>query len=555
MNTPLEVTQKNLKGIGTRDCERWRNPIFAKYRYFGGYIARHYQYISTTQDYISANRWLVQIQPKMKLSDTSLYLDSPAEELWDYCKALAREMERTIHHAFRQGNKQLALATIQTLVKNKGIQIEWPIDPQPTNLIPILARLCHPSWWRGKFKSLQSQSLESLCRSMGLVSKHSGAGIYISDFNFTRYLFNARQNLKFLQAMEATNEDGDTFTLAELSDLSTSNPTIRRGELMMRSRGAEEYAVTQNHHGVLFTVTTPSKYHCTLSSGKQNPKYAELSPIDGQTQLNKVWARVRAAWARQGIAPYGFRVVEPQHDATPHWHLWLFMPEEHLEQATAIFRHYSLEEDGNEPGAQEHRFDAKPIDPSKGSATGYIAKYISKGIDGHGIDKDLYGKDANSSAQRIKAWASTWNIRQFQPIGMPSVTVWRELRRISAEDVDQSVLFEATKAADSGDWLAFVEVMGGMNCKREDRPIRPLHIKRPEENRYGEITKQLKGLICLSEAIITRLHCWTIKPVRANQSDKSEDAKLSAMASNLAAINAPDLRAPPSNPATLDLCQ
>ena len=555
MSNSLISVHSMLKGVGTIECEKWRNPIFAKYRYFGNYIAWHYQHLCKTTDYISANRWLVQIQPKMKLADTSLYLDSPAEELWDYCKAFAREMERTIHHAFGQGNQQLALATIQTLVKNKGIHIEWPIDTQPTNLIPVLARLCHPSWWRGKFKSLQSQSLESLCRSMGLVSKHSGAGIYISDFNFTRYLFNARQNLKFLQAMEATNEDGDTFTLAELSDLSVSNPKIRRGELMVRIRGAEEFAMSQNHRGVFFTLTTPSKYHSTLSSGSQNPKYAELSPADGQAYLNKVWSKVRAAWGRKGITPYGFRVAEPQHDGTPHWHLLLFMPEENLELATNIFKHYALEEDGNEPGAKKHRFDVKEIDPSKGTASGYIAKYISKGIDGHGIDEDLYGKDAKTSAQRVKAWASTWKIRQFQSIGMPSVTVWRELRRISTEDVDQSVLFEATKAADDSDWLAFVKVMGGMNCKREDRPIRPLHIKRPEENRYGEITKQLKGLICLSEAIVTRLHCWTIRPARANQSDKSEDAKLSAMASNLAASNAPDLRAPPSNPATLDLCQ
>jgi len=63
------------------------------------------------------------------------------------------------------------------------------------------------------------------------------------------------------------------------------------------------------------------------------------------------------------------------------------------------------EEDGNELGAKEHSFDAKPIDPSKGSTAGYIAKYISKGIDGHGIDKDLYGKHAKSSASRVKAWA------------------------------------------------------------------------------------------------------------------------------------------------------
>ena len=45
----------------------------------------------------------------------------------------------------------------------------------------------------------------------------------------------------------------------------------------------------------------------------------------------------------------------------------------------------------------------------------------------------------------------------------------------------------------------------------------------------------------------------TIKPAKTNQSDKLDDAELSAVASNLAAIHAPDLRAPPSNPATLDL--
>jgi hypothetical protein len=40
-----------------------------------------------------------------------------------------------------------------------------------------------------------------------------------------------------------------------------------------------------------------------------------------------------------------------------------------------IIEKYSFEEDGYEKGASENRCDFKLIDPKKGSATGYLAKY------------------------------------------------------------------------------------------------------------------------------------------------------------------------------------
>ena len=54
-----------------------------------------------------------------------------------------------------------------------------------------------------------------------------------------------------------------------------------------------------------------------------------------------------------------------------------------------------------------HRFTYKPIDKTKGSAIGYIAKYISKKNDGYSIDLDEKGLDAKLSAERVIAWAST----------------------------------------------------------------------------------------------------------------------------------------------------
>lgn len=113
---------------------------------------------------------------------------------------------------------------------------------------------------------------------------------------------------------------------------------------------------------------------------------------------------------------YGFRIAEPQHDGTPHWHLLLFVGPEHRTTLRKIMRHYALQEDGNEPGAHKHRFKAVPIDWSRGTATGYIAKYISKCIDGFGLDKDLNGYDIGQSIVRVEAWASAWSIRQTEII-------------------------------------------------------------------------------------------------------------------------------------------
>ena len=261
-----------------------------------------------------------------------------------------------------------------------------------------------------------------------------------------------------------------------------------------------------------YTITAPSRMHARrFKSGTANPKYDGTNPRQAQEYLTKLWSQIRAKLARNGLDYYGFRVVEPHHDGCPHWHLLLFMTKESINPISSILRGHALREDGKEKGAQKYRFDRVIVDPKKGSATGYIAKYISKNIDGFGVGDDFYGNDAKNSAQRISAWASIWGIRQFQQLGGPPVTLYRELRRIQGNQLS-GLLLDAWEAADKSNWEVFIKLMGGPTASRKDCPLKIGRQWSDEPNHYLE-PKGFKiiGVELGNVLLPTRIHQWTVK--------------------------------------------
>ncbi|HDU3831658.1 TPA: replication endonuclease [Klebsiella aerogenes] len=393
---------------------------------------------------------------------------------------------------------------------------------QAEDALRAIARLQKEKWWLSKIRRIHDRWREHLMIATGYVSKV--ASPYCSDPCFREWVAQKKANLEFLNAMELEDQDtGERSSLLDKVMGSVSNPKIARHELMVRMRGFEDMANEMGLVGMFYTLTAPSRYHSThVQSGRRNDKYRDASPRNTQKYLCKVWSRVRAKWGREGIRTFGFRVAEPHHDGTPHWHLLLFLRPEEAECATAIFRKHALREDGGEPGAQEHRFTVTPIDEKFGSATGYIAKYISKNIDGYGMDGELddeSGQPVKEMAKRVRAWASRWNIRQFQQIGGAPVTTWRELRRLGSRELVLHPELEAARAAaDAPDWPGYTNAQGGPFVPRDCLRVRLNYEYTEDGNDYGDTVAKITGIYCPyscgDSVIFTRTTDYKIVPKR-----------------------------------------
>ncbi|MFM1017789.1 replication endonuclease [Yersinia enterocolitica] len=412
----------------------------------------------------------------------------------------------------------------------KPDQPDKPVDR--TIYYSAIARLINADWWEGKLWRLRNDWRESQLRAAGLI--HKRAAPYISKEALADWIEQKRRNREFFKRHELVDDEGNTVSLEAMVDASISNPTIRRHELMARMKGIELVAQSRDDVGMFYTITCPSKYHANNQSGHANPKWNYTTPSQAQAYLTKLWRNITSKLGRENLRVYGFRVAEPHHDSTPHWHLLLFMKPQECHAITEIMRAYAVKTDRAELGKRTSaRFTAKRLDPKKGSATAYIAKYISKNIDGYALDGELdheTGKPLKETARFAMAWASRHRIRQYQPIGTPPVTVWRELRKLSNQLVTtlkisgtyqrgkqllaDPAMDAVTAAADAGCFATYIMKQGGVLIPREDYTVRIAYQDNEQPNAYGEITEKIFGIYSplLGEAsrICTRLKSWKI---------------------------------------------
>ncbi|PHM74294.1 replication endonuclease [Xenorhabdus kozodoii] len=392
--------------------------------------------------------------------------------------------------------------------------------PSVDQLCSGMLRMMSSRWWYFRLKRLRDIQSEHMAIAVGQVQQ--AASPYVSRQALREWLEQKRRNREFFKHFDLENEEGERISLAETVVHSNANPAIRRCELMVRMRGFEDIANKMNCVGEFYTITAPAKYHAVQHKGGFVKSWNGATPRDTQRYLCRVWAKIRAALARSGINVFGFRVVEPHHDGTPHWHMVLFMLPEYLQQVRSLLEHYACQEEQGElqdDEAKKARFDYRAIDPSKGSATGYIAKYISKNIDGYALEEEKdheTGEFLRDMAKSVTAWASRWRIRQFQQIGGAPVSVWRELRRLRQVRLPDHKINSVLQAADEGNWVAYTQAQGGPWVSRRDLVIRLSYKNIPFGSPYGEDVQSIQGVtspfLSQAEFICTRIHQWAIVP-------------------------------------------
>ncbi|MDC8757488.1 replication endonuclease [Janthinobacterium fluminis] len=406
----------------------------------------------------------------------------------------------------------------------------------------VVARVIDARWWRRQLRKKVKRAFEAGNIRLGYVN-YRGEPYASNDAVLSRLAQN-RRNAAALAATLVQNENGQQFSIAELAEKTTANKAIRRGELMLRINGFEQIARECGDQGIFITWTCPSRFHATHHSGKSNQKYDGSTPREANAYLGKMTSLCRSALARRGIGLYGFRIAEPHHDGCPHWHLLLFVrptatyKTTHLQdvagRAIRIMKRYAWRVDRGEPGAFARRLDVKRIDWSKGSAAGYIAKYVAKNIDGvdthktkegYVVTPEVEGEIELTPSARVESWAACWGIRQFQQWGGAPVTVWRELRRIKEDMLNEAppVMRRAWDAVQKIDgekracWAEYLRAQGGALVPRKDLTITLAKDEKTVIGRYGETQRvtpygvrcsQLIGVVFKSVR-----HTWT--PVAA----------------------------------------
>ncbi|MHB1676814.1 MAG: replication endonuclease [Sulfuriferula sp.] len=216
------------------------------------------------------------------------------------------------------------------------------------------------------------------------------------------------------------------------------SPYERFCEMYALVNGLDKYYTSKGYTAVMVTFTMPARFHPNPSIGTN--RWDGSSPRAAHSAFTENWALLRTALHDAGIDIHGLKVAEVHVDGCPHYHVLFFVAPGKYDRFVKIVNEYFA----HSPSA----VDFELIDRSKGSAAGYILKYIMKNVSGTSAGDAL----EQDSIDRADAFRSTWNIRAFQFFGVlhGRVTLWRELRRLETQPDDAEHLAKSLWRAARG---------------------------------------------------------------------------------------------------------
>ncbi|WP_426991921.1 replication endonuclease [Methylomonas sp. CM2] len=435
-----------------------------------------------------------------------------------------------------------------------------------------LIKRCNRKFFLGRKGRQYRETRAQLDSFFGFVGKRSHQALYVADWVVDDAQKRGIRNEEYLKSTWQVSSVG-VSTLYDAWESSESNPVNRRSSLMTRINGMERAAKALGYSCLFLTFTAPSDHH------PSSFKYFAYTPRETLNLLNGQWNEFRTEYCKNRKIPmFGLSMIEPHKDGCPHLHKLLFCPpylvDAIVEELSRIFlrvdgdesgaaplpgfNHFSAEyfrvvkgeyiacekdDDGSLP-ACGGRLKAVLIDDEKGSATGYVIKYVTKSL---GFDVDNEDYDVQSDINfRIRAWSSLYRVRQFDFFGNPPNSLFKESRRMfqecfvnigSKEEPNYQRLEKDGKKlcfgnqqltdtidravyhAGHSDYQSFVDAIGGFAVPKKQLALKTYSIEKL--NVYGEEVKKLDGLeyeTTLEEnfcvAVVDR-HCnhavqWTI---------------------------------------------
>jgi Bacteriophage replication gene A protein (GPA) len=256
------------------------------------------------------------------------------------------------------------------------------------------------------------------------------------SFGSSRWASNGEDKVQLLHLMENANRQ-------------------RFSELYTLIKGMEQLCEEAGMTWAFVTLTAPAEYHPNPKKGKK--KWNGEAADQAHEWISEAWQRARARIAKF-TAICGLRVVEPHEDGCPHWHCLLFGYEKNLQKIEKEFR--------KELSWKKEAGCKFMMNDGTASAASYVTKYVMKTISAlEELDKEQAAVDA---------WRSAWAIRAFQFFGMPSLSLWRELRKVNTPFTDPNAaeLEMMRLAAKEGRGADFIKLNYGLCVKNSDRPVK-----------------------------------------------------------------------------------
>ena len=224
-------------------------------------------------------------------------------------------------------------------------------------------------------------------------------------------------------------------------------------EIYAMTKGLDSFAKSTGLSWVFLTLTCPPRMH-------SNPDFGEYCwdgtlPNEANCWLAKKFGNAVERLRKKNIFLSGLRVPDPHRDGCPHWHLLVFLPSTSMKQFEITLR--KQKEWKTEEGCTFIQSDGRATAPT------IIFKYILKSFGST--------RNTKSTQASIDTWCSTWKIRRYQWIGLPSIELWRNLRKVKNCPTGSPLLAAMWKAANNSNACEFIKLAGGLNIQNKQRPV------------------------------------------------------------------------------------